>query len=658
MLERCLEKDPKRRLRDIGDARVELEDSLKPTTTVSGVQTGEPNPRGQRFGPWAAVGVALLVVAVAFLTLPYIGSRFGNTPRSAVGESTTSTAEPTVEPLTSYPGTEDMPSLSPDGTQVAFRWNGEAEDNFDIYVKLVGPGDPIPLTTDPAPDLLPTWSPDGTWIAFLREQTEPLVVQPPNTALFMSGVQHGLDVYVIPALGGAEKKIGAATVPSLAWSADSRSLVISRSPSAEEPPGLAILSRETGQVTQLTSPGAPQFDGLAAMAPDGKTLAFQRYLGPPSTWTLMLLTLPRPPQPARDFKQIGLESFGGKIAWSADGSEIIYSKGPGRRFLWRIAPSGDSPPERLSFAGEGAGYPATAARSGDRLVFSRSLDETNIWSLALDEAGRAKGQAVPAFPNAAARPGARTEVCPAFSPNGTKVAFQSTRSGSNQVWVCRSNGSDCSQVTQFVGRHAGSPAWSPNGEWLTFDGSEPGGSAIYVVRPDGGELTKVADGVVPRWSRDGKWIYYSRSRPQQLYRVAAFTRGDPEAVSGTSEGWVPEESPDRQWLYYSGHPVVQGTNLRRAPLRGGEATDVFPEQVSGRNFVVVEAGIWYMTTSPSLRDGSQLRFYDFASKTARTVYRIEHPVGPGLTLAPDGRRILFTQQDRRGSDLMLVENFR
>jgi eukaryotic-like serine/threonine-protein kinase len=655
LLERCLEKDPKRRLRDIGDARVELEDSLKPNTTVSGVQTGESTSRVPRFVPWAAVGVALLVVAVAFLTLPYIGSRFGDTPQSGAGESAKSAAEPTVVPLTSYPGTEDMPSLSPDGTQVAFRWNGEAEDNFDIYFKLVGPGNPYRLTTDPAPDLLPTYSPDGNWIAFLREQTEPRGDQPPNTALFMSGVQHGLDVYVIPALGRTgEKKVGVAAVPSLAWSADSRSLVISRSPAAKEPPGLAMLSIETGQVTQLTSPGAPQFDGLAAMAPDGKTLAFQRYLGPPSVWTLMLLTLPRPPQPAGELKQIRPEfSFGGRnFAWSADGGEIIYSKGPGRKFLWRIAHSGDSPPQRLSFAGEGAGDPATAARRSDRLVFSRSQDDAmNIWSLELDEAGHAKGQAVPAFEST------RGELCPAFSPDGTKVAFQSNRSGSNQVWVCRSNGSDCSEVTQFVGQHAGSPAWSPNGKWLTFDGSEPGGSAIYVVRPDGGELKKVADGVVPRWSLDGEWIYYSRSRPQQLYRVAR-TGGDPEAVSGTAEGWVPEESPDSQWIYYSGHPVVTATNLRRAPSRGGEATDVFSEQVAGRNFVVTGTGIWYLTPSPSPKEGSLLRFYDFASKATRTVYPTERPVGPGLTLAPDGRRILFTQQDRSGSDLMVVENYR
>ena len=204
VLERCLEKDPKRRLRDIGDARVELEDSLKPTTTVSGVQTGESTPRVPRFAPWAAAGVALLVVAVAFLALPYIGSRFGNTQQG--GESAKSAAEPTVVPLTSYPGTEDMPSLSPDGNYVAFRWDGDAEDNFDIYVKLVGPGNPLRLTTDPAPDLLPKYSPDGNWIAFLREQAEPSGVPPTDTARIMSGVRHGLGVYVIPALGGARKR--------------------------------------------------------------------------------------------------------------------------------------------------------------------------------------------------------------------------------------------------------------------------------------------------------------------------------------------------------------------------------------------------------------------------------------------------------------------
>ena len=161
VLERCLEKDPKRRLRDIGDARVELEEALKPNTPAGGVHARESTRRVRPRIRWLAVGAMLLVVAVALLSWPSIGARFGG-----------KLPEPSLTPLTTHPGTEDMPSLSPDGTHVAYRWNGLAEDNFDIYVKLEGLDDPMRLTTDPAPDTLPKWSPDGNWIAFLREQVE------------------------------------------------------------------------------------------------------------------------------------------------------------------------------------------------------------------------------------------------------------------------------------------------------------------------------------------------------------------------------------------------------------------------------------------------------------------------------------------------------
>ncbi len=51
---------------------------------------------------------------------------------------------------------------------MAFTWNGEKEDNFDIYVKMIGSSDMRRLTTDPAVDIMPTWSPDGKQIAFVR----------------------------------------------------------------------------------------------------------------------------------------------------------------------------------------------------------------------------------------------------------------------------------------------------------------------------------------------------------------------------------------------------------------------------------------------------------------------------------------------------------
>jgi DNA-binding winged helix-turn-helix (wHTH) protein len=71
-------------------------------------------------------------------------------------------------PLTTYPGHQLQPSFSPDGTGVAFSWDGPDGRNADIYVKLIDPSDPVRLTTDPARDFNPAWSPDGRRIAALR----------------------------------------------------------------------------------------------------------------------------------------------------------------------------------------------------------------------------------------------------------------------------------------------------------------------------------------------------------------------------------------------------------------------------------------------------------------------------------------------------------
>ena len=78
-------------------------------------------------------------------------------------------AAPRVVPLTAYAGSASRPSFSPDGNQVAFSWNGEKQDNFDIYVKLIDSATPLRLTTDPADDSGPAWSPDGRSIAFERD---------------------------------------------------------------------------------------------------------------------------------------------------------------------------------------------------------------------------------------------------------------------------------------------------------------------------------------------------------------------------------------------------------------------------------------------------------------------------------------------------------
>ena len=238
------------------------------------------------------------------------------------------------------------------------------------------------------------------------------------------------------------------------------------------------------------------------------------------------------------------------------------------------------------------------------------------------------------------------------------MAFESDRSGNDEIWVCQSDGTACTQLTSFNGPHAGSPSWSPDGQWIAFDASGDKGSEVYVIGSGGGQPRPLGPGAVPRWSRDRLSIYYSdRSARgvQQLYRVPT-TGGQPQPLDGTSGGWVPEESRRDAFIYYSDNADSAGTRVRRIPSSGGEAEDVLRD-VAGRNFVVTDGGIWHFASNAP-DDGSELHYYDFASRLSRRVYRTERPVWAGMSLSPDGRRLLFSELDWRGSDLMLVERFR
>jgi Tol biopolymer transport system component len=177
-------------------------------------------------------------------------------------------AVPTVTPLTTYPGSEIQPSFSPDGNDVAFVWDGEKQDNYDIYVKRIGPGAPLRLTSDPAIDSYPAWSPDGNWIAFLRSLGPASTLQ--SAAPSIPG---RFSILVVPALGGAERKIGESGGLGLAWSGDGHWLIVTDSDSRE----LGMVSFETGERRNLTTRVERPFHFRSGtISPDGRTLAFAR----------------------------------------------------------------------------------------------------------------------------------------------------------------------------------------------------------------------------------------------------------------------------------------------------------------------------------------------------------------------------------------------
>jgi hypothetical protein len=113
-----------------------------------------------------------------------------------------------VAPLTSFTGFKDYPALSPDGSKVAFCWNGgsSATHALNIYVKPVGTGEPVRLTAAAEDNLWPAWSPDGRYIAFGR----------------ISG-EYQRVVYIVPAGGGPERRV-AQGGDGASWSPDGKTL--------------------------------------------------------------------------------------------------------------------------------------------------------------------------------------------------------------------------------------------------------------------------------------------------------------------------------------------------------------------------------------------------------------------------------------------------
>ena len=97
--------------------------------------------------------------------------------------------QPAITPAVTNVGEKYTPSLSPDGQHLAFAWNGGAGPHFNLYVKLVGTEESLRLTKRASIDFNPVWSPDGRYIAFCR---------------ILKGAT---GIYVIPASGGAERKV-------------------------------------------------------------------------------------------------------------------------------------------------------------------------------------------------------------------------------------------------------------------------------------------------------------------------------------------------------------------------------------------------------------------------------------------------------------------
>ena len=551
-------------------------------------------------------------------------------------------------PLTSYPGVELSPTFSPDGSQVAFSWNGEHQDNFDIYAKVIDRDDLVRLTRDPAHDGSPAWSPDGRRIAFVRAGT----------------------VFVISPLGGAETKVADLQASHIEWTHDGRSLVVSAGQIGEC--RLLLLSVETQETKELTSPSRKDFvfgDRTFAISPDGQRLAFARFRSI-SAADLYLLPLAggEPSLLTQNERHIR------GVTWTSDGRELVYAsdRATSLQTLWRRSVDApvDAPSRRVESAGPGAREPVIRrAGSQDRLAYAAPILDTNIWLRDMEESPPRARRVIAS---------SQRESLPQFSPDGRRIAFASDRSGITQIYIADRDGSNLLPVTSFSAGFTNAPRWAPDGKRIVFASLQNSNRDIYTVSSDGSSLRQLtrtpSNEGRPSWSRDGRWIYFYSDRTGQevVWKIPA--EGGEMVQVTQGRGHESSESPDGKLLYYEDYAVkgLQSvpTETSAAPKEG----TVVLEQVRPGHWAVAEKGIYFVEfddrSAVAYRLGRLFPLRASRTQSSSTIFeprrsprlgllkkRLSVPLADfpslGTVVTSPGPRSTAAE-----SDLMMIENFR
>jgi serine/threonine protein kinase len=253
---RALCKDPEVRWQSMTDLKVALGEVLEDVSRSNERSLTTATFRWHR--PAVAIPFVVLTILIGVMALWRLADKQSR-PLTTIT-------------LTSFSGVKSHPALSPDGKHLAFDWDGEHQDNTDIYVTLAGGRTPLRLTRNSAADLYPAWSPDGRHIAFIRSYC--------NCTSEHQAAQSPADIIVIPSSGGPERLLTHPKMPGtgngLAWSPDGRFLAITDSTTPKDPGAIFLVKLATGTKQRLTSPPASSSgDRWPSFSPDGRALAFE-----------------------------------------------------------------------------------------------------------------------------------------------------------------------------------------------------------------------------------------------------------------------------------------------------------------------------------------------------------------------------------------------
>ncbi len=570
---------------------------------------------------WPLVAAAVVVVVLAIA----LGSRRVATqaPKGAGWIASD------VRAVTSDPGSERRPALSPDGTRVAYGQLDPAggDKSVDrIMLRAIGESHSVRLTARSSTfEEVPVWSPDGSQIAFERLDKEQCTM------------------YIVSSMGGAEREVGGCKnfmVHYFDWFPDGKALI-----SAENSGGAydnMVLMRwdlATGTRQPLEYERAPDAQDLEAhFSPDGKFIAFRRGLAPFSD----LCVMPAAGGAVRQLTRLHSRIRG--LAWTQDGRGLVFASNHNGQFtLYTVAlDGGDVQPLGIG----PAEYPGTA-RGADTVTYEIPRTTHQLAWVAL-------GDDKPVPELLAKSTG--SDSSPAFSPDGTRIAFVSDRSGAQQVWLYDFGTLEVTALTEFHDGLLINPVWSGDGKRLlvTARGKDnPGLVEIDLASRRQRAISKPGQDVLSgNYGADPDsylLVISGSSRQNQLVLLEHLGSKD-ERQTALADGIEHMElDATTRRLYYTKN--AQSTLFAR-DLAGGAETLVTPLIASTLidGWRIVDGRIWYVS-KVAWKPVDILEF-DPATGAQRVVVHLEAELhNVGFSVTPKRDRIAITPLGTEDTDI-------
>jgi len=640
LLRRCLEKDVRRRLHDMADVLIEVNDALSGAPTMIVEQNAPARNR-----PRALIGAFTVGVLVTGLAATFVGRFSGSRADGAdLGPSFSR-----ILRLTSGPARDWAPAISPDGKWVAYL--SDARGPTDVWVTFIAGGEPANLTASAGLEVTPGTgiggleiSPDGARIAVMAR---------------MRGMSSPFETWEIPApLPGAPRKLLTDFV-GMRWSPDSRMVTFVR---AGGPAGDALwIANSDGtnrrEIVKLR-PGrhihwpawsrdghiyfidtrAPLLNmepsGISRIKADGGNIE-------PIVVTSRRAIFPMP---------------------MPNGNGLIYAGNPTSAELglwWRRSPGGLDRPLT-----SGVGEYAEPRISSDGRTLVCTLYDIHQ-SLIRVAVARNFGSTT-SITN-----GYTGDLDPTLGPTADELVFSSSRAGMRHLWRARLDGSNARPLTSgpwFDER----PSVSPDGQQIAFVSDRDNRRAIWLISSDGGAPRKLADAEVNwglSWSRDGREMTFSGSvgdqsglwvvsvadgRMRQIPTAGSDVVGD-NAASPTRDliAYIAATTSGRSetrlvFVDFFGHRAYETLPPPPNFKTGGFANGVLAWAPDGNRLAVVIQG----TETPSVW---------IVEPDATLPYRqlIEFAGGPrirGIAWSASGDAVIIGKHDVASSDIVLMDS--